>query len=64
MKFLLSDVLKFQALLLDSYQPKYVTHSLTQERFKAFCISDHVLNVCFLCKPLHFRRPYIALFAM
>lgn len=64
MKFLLRAVLDLQALLQDSYQPKYVTHSLTQDRFKAVCISDHVLNICFMCKFLHFRRPYIDLFAM
>jgi len=60
MKFLLSAVLNFQTLLLDSYQPKYVT----QDRFKAFYITDDVLNVCFMCKFLYFRRPYITLCAM
>jgi hypothetical protein len=35
MKFLLFAVLNLQALLQDSYQPKCVTHSLTQDRSKA-----------------------------
>jgi len=64
MKFLLFVVLNLQALLRDSYQPKYVTLSLTQDRSKAVCFSDHVLNIRFMCKLLHFRRPYIALFEM
>jgi len=63
---LLLAVLNLQALIQDSNQPKYVTHDLTQEQFKAVCISDHVSNIRFMCtsKFLHFRRSYIALFAM
>jgi hypothetical protein len=38
MQFLLFAVLTLQAPLLGSNQPKYVTHKLTQGRFKAGCI--------------------------
>jgi len=47
MTFLLFTVSNLQALLQDSYQPKYVTQSLTQDQFKAVCISDPCIKHMF-----------------